>query len=1181
MNHRLKLPQSRHRLFFALAGLFVGALPLWAQSTNTTPSAAATPTPPAPEDDVVVLSPFEVDASEDNGYYSERTLAGSRIDMKLSDLAASISITNREQLDDTAAKDINDVFLYDVNTEGSGTYTETITSFRDGLRDSGSGFSAANTGGFSGDSTANRVRGLGAPDNSRNYYRAIDNMPFDSYNTRSIEINRGPNSLLFGQGSPAGIVNQNTADASDSLRASEIQFQIDDRGGYRVHLNHNEPLIKDSLGLYVAALYDEEAFERDPSFDTQKRVYGALSYRPFSDKKLRLRASYEYYDQEQSRPNTLTPVDAITPWLEAGRPAYNPVTRMVTIQETGETVGPYFQNAASVYATPGVPAGNNGMNSATSPFYVPGINLIGGRPITLIGSRDNYFTVDTTSQGRNSPTFVGYVDLPPDAAARTPEQWAIFDQNWTRSATPLTLRSNPGPNGLMVSNWQPPGVVDKSVYNWEKFNTNSPNYANFNGDTLNFEVDYPILDNWAINIGYFQQTLDSDEHFTLGQLNANRLWVETNSHLIDGSVNPFFGQPFVEDSQPDTFLHTIDNSTLRAQTALNLDFTDADGIWKWLGNNNFVAIASTSDWDISQIRTRGTTVAGHPAYLPERDMNTNTYWQRGERLIRQYYMGDAGSQGVVTHSAPRFGQPSYGGPSANTNLRYNWTNGGYETVGTTWANADSEATSFKQLEKTDSLILSWNSRIWDDRFVPVIGYRHDTITTRQTTGTQGLAAADWIVDGYPNFDVLFADYNTQKTSGDTWTYGATFDVLRWGDGNEISVFYNQSENFNPQAGVNVDFYGNELQTPGGEGEDYGFSFGLWNNKLTVRVTQFEALSTGDTTGPAGASMDRLGRIDRDYFFPWAETIARIELGQLDAFTDPARDPYAEIDLESSQAIQNRIEELTGLPYDYYADIPGTLAATQTTKAEGTEIAATWNPDSNWTFRAAVSSQETTYSDVGPEVDAWLADRGALWDAATSPLPANQNMWLFNGTRQADLTNFWQSYGYNANAEIDHPQGWDTVQDFYDLAVVGNINLYKAQEGRPVDNQREWRGNIIGKYTFTEGPLANSFIGGAWRYESKIAIGYWGTAADPAQPTLLNAADLDNPIYDQANSYFDLWLGWRTPILDERANLLVQLNVRNIFESGDLRPVGADFAGNKHTWRIVDPREIFLTTTVRF
>src|SRR5690606_7705056 len=107
----------------------------------------------------------------------------------------------------------------------------------------------------------------------------------------------------------------------------------------------------------------------------------------------------------------------------------------------------------------------------------------------------------------------------------------------------------------------------RSIYDWTKYNTNSANYANSDGDTKNIEIDFPILDNWAVQLGWFDQNFDSKEHFTLGQLNANRLWVDTNTHLPNGDPNPFFGQPYVEDSQPDTFLHTIDNSTLRLQTA--------------------------------------------------------------------------------------------------------------------------------------------------------------------------------------------------------------------------------------------------------------------------------------------------------------------------------------------------------------------------------------------------------------------------------------------------------------------------------------------------------------------------------------------------------------------------------------------------------------------------------------
>ena len=61
-----------------------------------------------------------------------------------------------------------------------------------------------------------------------------------------------------------------------------------------------------------------------------------------------------------------------------------------------------------------------------------------------------------------------------------------------------------------------------------------------------------------------------------------------------------------------------------------------------------------------------------------------------------------------------------------------------------------------------------------------------------------------------------------------------------------------------------------------------------------------------------------------------------EMGQLPLFqsADPTDDPYAALELESSPALQQRIEELTGLPYDYYTNLPGTARGTQTTKAEG-------------------------------------------------------------------------------------------------------------------------------------------------------------------------------------------------------------------------------------------------------
>ena len=54
------------------------------------------------------------------------------------------------------------------------------------------------------DGTA-RIRGIAAPDRTRNFF--VTDIPFNTYNTERVDINRGANSFLFGLGSPAGLLN--------------------------------------------------------------------------------------------------------------------------------------------------------------------------------------------------------------------------------------------------------------------------------------------------------------------------------------------------------------------------------------------------------------------------------------------------------------------------------------------------------------------------------------------------------------------------------------------------------------------------------------------------------------------------------------------------------------------------------------------------------------------------------------------------------------------------------------------------------------------------------------------------------------------------------------------------------------------------------------------------------------
>src|SRR5687767_3884259 len=81
------------------------------------PSAAS-----AARDEAVQLSPFEV-KEDTNGYFASNTMSGTRLNTRIEDLAASVSVVTKQQMADFAMLDINDIFSYESGTEGTGQFT--------------------------------------------------------------------------------------------------------------------------------------------------------------------------------------------------------------------------------------------------------------------------------------------------------------------------------------------------------------------------------------------------------------------------------------------------------------------------------------------------------------------------------------------------------------------------------------------------------------------------------------------------------------------------------------------------------------------------------------------------------------------------------------------------------------------------------------------------------------------------------------------------------------------------------------------------------------------------------------------------------------------------------------------------------------------------------------------------
>ena len=302
-----------HALQFGALITALAASPV-ASRAQTAPK-PSTPSPSAAQaDEVIQLSPFEVNSSS-QGYFSANTTSGTRLNSKIEDLGTSITVVTKEQMADFALLDINDIFNYEASTEGTGTF-----SARE-----------YDQNGFETDNVqltperANRVRGLNAANITFGNFETSGAILIDPLNIDGVEISRGPNSSLFGMGTGGGTVNSVPSSANLLRNRSQVSARGDSLGGYRTTLDLNRVLIPKVLAVRGSVSYHHDAFKLKPSGVDTVRLNGMAKYRPF--KNTTLSGSISTYRSHGNRPNTGTPPDAITGWIEAGKPTWDPSTR--------------------------------------------------------------------------------------------------------------------------------------------------------------------------------------------------------------------------------------------------------------------------------------------------------------------------------------------------------------------------------------------------------------------------------------------------------------------------------------------------------------------------------------------------------------------------------------------------------------------------------------------------------------------------------------------------------------------------------------------------------------------------------------------------------------------------------------------------------------------------------------
>ncbi len=1143
------------RLPVLAAGLALLAVPaLRAQTAVAAKPAAAVGTAAAEEP--LSLTPFVVVESEDRGYAATSTLAGTRLRTDLRDVGAAISVVTAQLLADTASTNARDILIYTTNTEiggFEGNFSGVAT---------GNGFSSAE-GTLQSPSTATRVRGLAGADLTRDFF--LTSIPLDSYNTERIDISRGANAILFGLGSPAGIINNQLKTANLRKPSYSITQSFGRFDSHREVLDVNTPLAKDLLALRFIALNKREEYRQRPAFEQDRRIFAALKFEPKLVRHglTQIQVSYEGGRQNSNRPRPTPPHDGLSVW-------YN-VLNKASVDPTNPTAvtsnpllfahlgapGRWFGQVAAVF-TDHASAAQGGGN--VPPFMIGR----GGTPFT------QWFAVGAyTAQGNNPNFFLN-------------RQFAPAGQAYT---------------GL----WRYQELRDPSVFNFYDQLLDGPNKREQSGlRAVNATVRQTFLrDLVGFEFAYDKQTYNRD-NFGMFGFDAYTLFVDMQSKLVDGTPNPNFGRPFVaSDSIGNNFADTV-REAYRGTAYATLDFRRDRGLRRHFGRHVF-----TGTWTDQRSENFNRSINGYSYGLDLNVYANNPAATTYPSYAGLHYLGNsiaglnspagANIPGITADHTPQ---------ASGTALVFDARTNQMARVPVTVISASDRDISklysgaSKNRNRTKSWSGIWQSYFLDDKVVGLVGWRQDEFALRDA-GPARLASGTGETDPYnpawvyPSTPTIYAKDTTVSWSAVLHAPDAV--KRRLPRGMDVSLSWNESKNFRPNSTL-ADVYGRPFAPPSGQTKDIGGTLSFLDRKFTLRVNRYRTTQANDgatfynTFWPGndvvramnGLRGSNTSEVVINKWFGFSPSDPRY-LPLRASLTNPAQanvlNPAltpAETTFRNQWFTQRTREEwlrpvdpllvqswnFSQLPNggNWSATRPPNVGNIADTVSEGWEFEGTWNATPNWRMTFNAARQQAQRSNVGADMKEFIERNLPLWTDGNGRI----------------ATNIREMEGFE---DIHYFNSFGTSH----LGILAINNMYVpylnavAANGSPVQELRKWRFNYVTNYDFRSGKLRGFSVGGAARWQGKVAVGF------PVKRNEIGAwvYDVTRPYYGSDDLKFDAWIRYGKRVFGDKIRWSIQLNVRDLLADEDLLAVTAQPNGQIASARIPQPNKWTITNTFEF
>ena len=823
---------------------------------ETAPADAATD-----DSGLVTLSPFEVTAVKDTGYQATQTLAGTRIRTDLKDVASAIQVITKDYMSDIGATDNSTLLQYTTNAEVSGS--------RGSYAGTGYGTTLNSVTSITG---TQRVRGLTSADQTRDFFAT--NIPWDSYNTDRVDIQRGPNAILFGLGSPAGIINSATHDAEFRDKGS-AELRVGSYGSARTALDVNQELVKDQLAIRVDGLWNKDKYQQKPAFKDDQRIFGALRWNPnfFSkDFATSIKIKAEKGKIDANMPRNTTPYDSITPWFtDAGKITIGGGSNysVYDLSSNAGGVSPWLKSISGQQTPTYL------MSGTTGELYQINSGYINNAFLNNNGSK--------RGQGENALNqryseilygIGGYRDYASASYPAIKPYWAAMTSNKM--------------------------LTDKSVFDFY----NNLIDGNNKGETADWTAyNISLTQNgWGDRVGlelnYDYQKYKSGSWSVLG--GAPTISIDVTQVEQDNSTNLNYGRPYVT-SQNGGGTGT---STVTERKAVRgslfgefraADFIKNDFLVKLIGKHRFTGVTSedtvdaeTRNWNLyansnawDAYTTQGTgfnnsftnrapfsvlylgnsissASSASGAYIPSVTGNAalrsgNVYlfdstWNTGASTVAPGAVWDptdtvAYNTTTRNYYAKVFNLSQAMTQASNPANYKGWSSDRYLNL-LSMANGDPLYTSASKSQRiTTSYAGSWQGYMWNEAFVPTLGWRYDKIKSRAVNASQNGSDRSFLkLDGSNYILPAFTPasyYKGHSVSGGAMLHinkllPTSWDVLPF----NVSLSYNDSSNFQV-GGTRVDMYNSPLANPTGKTKEYGILLSTKDNKFSFRAVQYK------------------------------------------------------------------------------------------------------------------------------------------------------------------------------------------------------------------------------------------------------------------------------------------------------------------------------------------------------